>query len=254
MRGYIAFVKKEFMESVRTYKLLILLIVFLIFGFMSPLFAKLTPQIIASMATEGITMTVPEPSAMDSYAQFFKNCGQMGLLVMVLVFGGMLTGEYTKGTLINVLTKGLSRKAVIFAKFTWSSILWTLALLLSSVTTYGYTLYFFPGDKVYHLLQSVVCLWIFGVFLIAVILFASTLVKSSYACLLMTAIIVAVLFTINIAPVIKHYNPVLLISDNMAMLMPEYDLIVALKAVIITIAATVGLLMAAVVLFDRKKL
>lgn len=44
MRGYLAFVKKELLEQVRTYKLLILLLVFFIFGMLSPLMAKLMPK------------------------------------------------------------------------------------------------------------------------------------------------------------------------------------------------------------------
>ena len=46
MRAYLAFTKKEFTESFRTYKLVIMLAVFLLFGIMNPLFAKLTPALL----------------------------------------------------------------------------------------------------------------------------------------------------------------------------------------------------------------
>ena len=45
MRTYLSFTKKEFTENWRTFKLMIMLVVFLIFGLMSPLMAKLTPNI-----------------------------------------------------------------------------------------------------------------------------------------------------------------------------------------------------------------
>ena len=54
MRGYLAFVKKELLEQVRTYKLLILLLVFFIFGMLSPLMAKLMPEILSQMPMDGI--------------------------------------------------------------------------------------------------------------------------------------------------------------------------------------------------------
>jgi len=191
---------------------------------------------------------------LDSYMQFFKNNGQMGLLILILVFGGTLTREYTKGTLINVLTKGLSRKSVIFAKYTVASILWTVSLMLSLLTTYGYTVYLFPNDKVYNIIQSVGCLWIFGLFLLAVIIFASTLVGSSYSCLLVTALIMIVLFTINIVPAIVPYNPVLLASDNVTMLNQGYDFSDVIKSLSVTFIVIVGLVGSAVVIFNKKKL
>ncbi|SEW34679.1 ABC transporter permease [[Clostridium] fimetarium] len=254
MRGYMAFVKKEFMENTRTYKLLILFAVFLIFGMMGPVIAKLTPELIKSMDLQGIPFTIPVPTAKDSYIQFFKNDGQMGLLILVLIFGGTLTREYTKGTLINVLTKGLPRKTVIFAKYTVGSILWTVSLVLSLLTTYGYTVYLFPNDNVYNIVPSVGCLWIFGLFLLAVIIFASTLVESSYSCLLITALILILLFTINIVPAIVPYNPVLLASGNVSMLEQGYDFSDVIKSLSVTIVAIVGLIWAAVIIFNKKKI
>ena len=66
MRGYLAFVKKELLEQVRTYKLLILFLVFFIFGMLSPLMAKLMPEILRQMPMDGITITIPDPTAIDS--------------------------------------------------------------------------------------------------------------------------------------------------------------------------------------------
>ncbi|MBK8434017.1 MAG: hypothetical protein IPL28_23205 [Chloroflexi bacterium] len=82
----------------------------------------------ASMAIEGVSITVPEPTAVDAYSQLFKNLTQMGMIVLLLVFGGMLSNEIARGTLLNMLTKGLSRHAVILAKYTVALLLWTAAL------------------------------------------------------------------------------------------------------------------------------
>ena len=79
MNGYLAFMKKEWMEQIRTFKLFILFVVFFIFGMLSPLTAKLMPELLSQIPIEGMTIILPEPSAIDSYTQFFKNCSQMGL-------------------------------------------------------------------------------------------------------------------------------------------------------------------------------
>lgn len=46
MRNYVTFLKKEWLESLRTYKLFVMLASFSILGIMNPLIAKLTPEII----------------------------------------------------------------------------------------------------------------------------------------------------------------------------------------------------------------
>ena len=96
MKGYIAFLKKEWLEQLRTYRLFILIIVFFIFGMMNPLTAKLTPLLLENFAVEGMKITMPDPTAMDSYMQFFKNNTSMGLIALILVFSGILSSELSK--------------------------------------------------------------------------------------------------------------------------------------------------------------
>jgi len=76
--------------------------IFIIFGITNPLIAKLMPEIVGSLVTDGVVITLPEPTAYDAWAQFFKNATQMGLFVMVILFSGVLSSELSKGTLINV--------------------------------------------------------------------------------------------------------------------------------------------------------
>ena len=48
MKGYIAFVKKEFVENLKNYRFLILFAIFAIFGMYSAFLAKFTRDIIAA--------------------------------------------------------------------------------------------------------------------------------------------------------------------------------------------------------------
>ena len=82
MRGYTKKKKKEGTEHLRTYRIFILLTVFFLFGMMSPLAAKLLPQILASAMPEGISITLPDPSAIDSWSQFFKNISKFILIFL----------------------------------------------------------------------------------------------------------------------------------------------------------------------------
>lgn len=219
MTSYIAFTKKEFLEMTRTYKLFIMITVFLLFGMMSPLTAKLTPELLRAFADSGITITISEPTAMDSWMQFFKNVSQLGLVILIIVFGGSLPAEFSKGTLIILLTKGLPRKNVILAKFTAMAAIWTMSYSVCFGVTYGYTRYFWklqPDSA--RLLISAVLLWAFALLLIALLLLGGTLFHSSYGSLLFTGSVTILTFLINIIPKTQRYNPLSLASQNMTVL------------------------------------
>ena len=72
MRAYAAFTAKEFTEYTRTYKLLVIGLVFLLFGISSPLAAKFMPEIISQFMPAGIEITITEPAALDSWMQFLN--------------------------------------------------------------------------------------------------------------------------------------------------------------------------------------
>lgn len=254
MRGYSAFLKKELIEQVRTYRLFIMLTVFFIFGMMSPLAAKLLPEILASAMPEGISITLADPVALDSWSQFFKNISQMGLIVTVILFGGVLSTELSKGTLINMLTKGLSRSAVIASKFSAMILLWTAAYALAFLVGLGYTAYLFPGQTLPHLGFSVFCLWMFGVFLLSTLLLAASLTKNTFGALLLLCLVLGGLLLANIFPDWQAFNPLMLSSQNVALLGGATAVSEMTKSLIVTASATVAFLGLSVVIFRKRAL
>ena len=66
MKNYLAFFRKELLEYTRTYKLFIMLIIFSILGITNPLMAKLLPELLNSMLTQGMPITLAEPTALDT--------------------------------------------------------------------------------------------------------------------------------------------------------------------------------------------
>lgn len=253
MNGFCAFFKKEWLEGMRTYKLWIMLVVFCIFGIMSPLFAKITPELLKSLATEGMQITISTPTALDSYMQFFKNVSQMGVIIVLLIFSGSLPSELSKGTLIPVLTKGLSRNAVIAAKFSYITLVWTLSYGCSFLITYVYTILMFPTMPMENLIFSVMCLWLFGCFLISVSIFASVLVKGNYGGLLLTAVCFACLLIVNMVPSVRAFNPATLMSDTSAMLDNTYVISDIYPAIIISGVLCVVCQGLAMLVFRKKQ-
>ena len=254
MKAYLAFTRKELLESLRTYKLLIVMMVFLLLGMLGPLSAKLTPQLMASLMTQGIQITMPEPTAFDSWTQFFKNVSQMGFIVIAIMFSGIMANEFSRGTLINILTKGLPRRTVILSKFTVASGIWTVSYLFCFILSYGYTAYFWRGDQVSNLLFSASCLWLFGVMLIAVILLGGVVSRSSYGCLLFTGGVVVMFTLLNMVGKIQLYNPLILSSKNMALLTGAAAPKDFLASITVSIALIVLSLFAAIRVFNKKQI
>ena len=177
-----AFLKKEWMEWLRTGRLMVLLMVFVLLGIMSPALAKLTPWLMEtlsdSMAGTGIVTTEITVDAMVSWAQFYKNI-PMGLVIFVLLCSGSFTGEYQKGTLVPVVTKGLSRRSILGAKTLFLFGAWTVLYWLCFGITYGYNAYFWENGIAGDLFFAGVCFWLFGIWVAAVLAFVSAFAGSS---------------------------------------------------------------------------
>ena len=53
------------------------------------------------------------PVALDAWEQFYKNISGVGFSAFIILFGSCMSGEYSKGTLVLLVTRGLPRRAVI---------------------------------------------------------------------------------------------------------------------------------------------
>lgn len=254
MKAYIAFVKKEFMESIRTFKALILLIVFLLLGFMNSITARYLPELIKEFMPAGMSITLEEPTVMDSWMQFFKNVPQMGLIVILIVFGTIISGELSKGTLTNMLTKGLKRSSVIGAKLTVAIVLWTVCYYLSFLVTLLYNHLFFTDTKVPFLFLSVSCVWVFGSFLICILILGGVLFRSTFGGLLLTGGVVAALLFLNILPKLAQYNPVQLVSVNMGILEGSAELSDVYMVIGLTSTLMIITILITILLFNRKNI
>ncbi len=187
MRGFGVFWKKEMTELIRTWRGFLLGAVAVIFGILNPLIAKITPVLFEKYADDfkkqGIIVNKIEVSAKDSWAQFDKNY-LMFLIVAVAVFSGSYVTEYTKGTLIPLLTKGLSRTSVVLSKFLVQLMVWTAYFGICFGITWGYTVYFWDNSVMRHYVFMGFCFWLFGVYLIAAMAFFSSFLRSAIQVLL----------------------------------------------------------------------
>ena len=256
MKSLFAFTKKEITEQIRTGRLMFLGILFFALGIMNPAVAKLTPwlfEIFADSLTEsGITVTEVTVSAIDCWVQFFKNI-PIGLIVFVLLEASVFTKEYTSGTLVLSLTKGLERFKVIISKAAILSSIWTVGYWICFAVTYAYSVYFWDNSVVKNLVFSVACWWIFGVFVISLITLFSTLSSSSTGVLIGTGGTVLVSYLLGMLPKINRYLPSLL-ADGNSLIYGVLEPKAYVPAVLITAVATLICFAVSIPIFNKKQL
>lgn len=210
MKQLTAFTKKEFLEQLRTGKLFILTILFCLFGIMNPVIAKITPWLMELMsdqlAESGMAVVNVEVNALTSWIQFFKNM-PIALIIILVMFSSIFTAEYQKGTLINVVTKGLKRWKILLSKTAVMCLVWTFGCLISYGITYGYNAYFWDNSIAGHTLFAAFCFYFLGLWLITVLTFASTLFKTPSTVTLSTGAAFLIAYLLGLVPKIKMYVP-----------------------------------------------
>ena len=256
MKQLIAFSKKEFLETWRTGKFLILLIVFALFGIMNPAIAKLTPwmmeQFSVSLEQSGLILTEVTVDAMTSWTQFYKNV-PMGLIIFLLMFSGILTTELQKGTLINMLTKGLSRKIVVIAKTILMITIWTVSYWMCFLITYVYNAYFWDNGIAKHLSFSAFCFYLFGVWLITLVMLLSTIATMTSFVTVGTGSIFFVVYLLSILPDVKRYLPTKLLDASGLLSdigeVEDYSLSIGITVSLFIIQLVVG-----IIIFNKKRI
>lgn len=139
MTGFAALLRKELLEQLRTWRLLIVAIVFALFGLGSPIIARYTPEIVKALAGTQLTGLIPAPSIADAYTQFLKNLGQTGILAAILLTMGSVATEKERGTAALILTKPASRGAFLAAKLSAIACTLLVGLVVAAIGAYVYT-------------------------------------------------------------------------------------------------------------------
>lgn len=210
MRAFFEFFKKEWLELTRTGKFLILGIVFLVFGISNPAIAKLTPWLMEIMSEDlskmGLTVSEVIVNDLSSWTQFFKNISMI-IIVFLIMFSDTITKEYQKGTIIPILTKGIFPHTILIAKTAMIFACWTVGYWCTVGITYGYNAYFWGNEVAVHIGFALFCYYLFGTWLISVMVLMFSMFQSNIGVLLGTAAVFGVNFVGTMFSKITEYLP-----------------------------------------------
>lgn len=203
MKSTIVFIKKELIEALRSYKIMVILPIFFFFGVISPIVAKIMPELFKTI--EGVVIELPEAKLVDAWIQFYENM-TIQIFMFVIVFANTISNEVRKGTLTNLVVKGLPRKNIILAKFLFIVFIWTICFMCSVFSTNIISRSLLVGE-VSHLFLIMFSTWVFGILLISIMIFGSVLFKNLYGSILIVFLFYVFSSMLSVVPVIKIYHP-----------------------------------------------
>lgn len=205
MTNFSVLLKKELRDHLRTYKLLIVVAVFLLLGLGTPLLLHYLPSLLEN--TGGTQIPVPDFTAADVVSEYFGSITQIGILVVILVSMGAVARERERGTAVMTLSKPVGRDTFIVSKLAALSVTFGLGLAGGAGVCYLYTKILFseldgPSFIVANLLVA-----LFFLVCLSVTLLCSTLFKSQLAAGGLALVVIVILWLLSFIPQLELYAP-----------------------------------------------
>jgi ABC-2 type transport system permease protein len=254
-RGFLAFVRKEFLETRRTWRLWVLpgiMVVFL--GLGAPLLTAVTPALLRAteQAQPGMVIKLPEPTSRDSYVQFMGDLDQIALLAIIIAGAAAVAAERRAGTIVLVLTKPLSRTGFIIAKAVSQLTLLLAATALGTLVCILVTTIIFDGRHITAFVASVALWLVLAAMFTTLMLLLSAAMKGQAPAAGAGIGVYVSLFVLTGFPVIRDHSPAGILAASDALLRGR-DVALAWP-VTITLVLAGAFLYAAVRVFARREL
>lgn len=250
---FLAVLRKELVEQWRTRRLVVVAAVLLFFGFLSPLSAKLLPDLLKGLGdTGGVTIEIPPPTVQDALLQYVKNLSQFGVLLAVLLAMGAVAREKERGTAAMILSKPVSRADFLLGKFVALTLVFGLCQILAALACYYYTVVLFEGTGQARFVEMNLLLGLFIEFYLAVTLLGSTVARSQVAAGGLGLGAVFVVAILGALPRIGNYMPTALLEWARVLMAGAGE--PAWGAVVVSLGGTIVCLGTALMVFERQEL
>jgi ABC-2 type transport system permease protein len=252
--GYVAFLKKEARETLRTWRLWVLPGILVFLGISGPLLTAVTPALLRATAHRrpGVVIRLPAPTALESYVQFAANLAQLVLLTVIITGAAVVASERRAGTIVLMLTKPLTRTGFVLAKALSSIVLLVAATALGTALCIVVTIGLFGSGHVTAFLGTVAAWLALAImFVLLMVLLSAWFDRQAPAAGAGIGVFVA-LFALTGFPLLRDHSPAGLLAANDAILKGRQ---VALAWPLMTTVVLGGLfLCGAVWVFGRKEL
>jgi ABC-2 type transport system permease protein len=244
MTGYREMVMKELLEAWRTYRLLVVGLLFLGLGVSAPIVTKLLPDIIEAFGSTAFQVDIGTPGVADVIDQLLKNVIQFGALAAILVTMGSVATERERGTAAFVLAKPVTRAAFLWAKLVAIAILFAIAIGLATIGAYVYTIFLFHRPSISAWAEMGAVMWLSTMVYVSITFLGSVLARSALGAAGIGFLGLVVLSLVSIVPNFGPWLPAGLaaVAKSIALresspdLDPTLTIGVALAIVVVAVA------------------
>jgi ABC-2 type transport system permease protein len=256
MHGFAVFLGKEMTEIARTWRLYVIPGIMLFIGLMSPILAEITPGLLSNLASsegQGVVIQIPDATTVDAYLQFSNNAMQIALIAIIITAAGAVAGERRSGTAQLVLTKPVSRTAMVVAKVLSNWFLVLVATVVSAGICIGVTSLMFDTEVIREFIAMVALWYLLTCFMVALSILLSVLFKSQAGAAGAAIAVYFVMSVLTLWEALRDTTPIGLMGAGDRILVGSPDVSIGWP-VVTGILATFGLILIASWVFRRQEL
>jgi len=208
MRGFRGFLGKEAFEFVSTWRVWVLGGFLMFFAIASPILAKMTPEILASVGAgqPGVVITIPDPTWRDSYLQWIKNLSQMGTMIVIVIAAGSVASELASGTAQLVLSKPVSRPGFVLAKYVALAGFVVIATAVATALVQAETFVVFGSAPAAELWKASAA-WLGSALLLSAVALLASTVLPTLAAVGVSVVVFLLLPVLSMWPDAARYSP-----------------------------------------------
>ncbi len=249
-----ALTKKEFLEALRNYKLIIVPIVFIFLAALQPVTFYYLPDIMKLASfSEGAIIQIPIPTAEETIYSIYGQLAQVGLIIIILISMGTISNEIKNGVAETILSKPIKRSSYLLAKWILYFTLTIGSFILALLAGKYYTTAIIGESAWLPVIQSSAVVILYLLLFLALNLLLSTILKSSIAAGGIT-ILLTIIFSLIASFSLKFwFLPSYLLTLSKAILF-EQNLAYTGLSITFALALILICLLTSIYLLNRKQL
>jgi ABC-2 type transport system permease protein len=242
----------EVLRLTRTHRWMILLGVYLFFAVTGPLTAAYFNEIMASFGGD-VTVIAPDPRPVDGIAQFVGNAGQLGLLAVVIVAASALAFDSKPELAAFLRTRVERTSTLLIPRYVVMTGAAVATLVVSTAVAWVGTTALIGGLPAGPVLLGTLYGAVFLAFAVAVLAAVAGYARTQTGAAFASLLVLLALPIVGMVPAVAQWLPSALLGAVIEMVdgasAGEY-----LRALVVTVMSTAGLLALAAHRFSRREL
>lgn len=244
----------ERIRLVRSRRWIALAGVFLFFGLLGPITAAYIQELIGALggAGEGVTIELPDPTAVDGLVQYVSNMSQLGVLVAVVVTASAIAFDTPPEMGVFLRTRVAGPWRILWPRMGTIAAATIASFWLGTLAAWYETVVLIEAPDPSAVLVGGLITSVYWLFLVSVVACVSGLVTSQTAIIIWSLLALLVLPIVGIVERVAAWLPSHLLGA-----MPALESGAAVEdftaALAVTTVATVGLTVGAVRLAGRRE-